>query len=114
MKLRNALLAATVMAAPVAAMAQTQPVTGPYVSLGAGYNFMSNNGTSVPGVSGKPNLTTDGGPMGVVAGGYGLGNGFRFELEGQYRWLHSQLSRPFRRRRRHEHPELRRDGQRAV
>jgi OOP family OmpA-OmpF porin len=91
MKLRNALLAATVMAAPVAAMAQTQPVTGPYVSLGAGYNFMSNNGTSIPGVPGKPNLTTNGGPMGVVAGGYGLGNGFRFELEGQYRWLHSSF-----------------------
>ena len=40
MKLRTALLAATVLAAPAAAIAQ--PVTGPYVSLGAGGNIFQN------------------------------------------------------------------------
>ena len=43
MKFRYALLAATVLAAPVAFShaANAQPVTGPYVSLGAGYNMQS-------------------------------------------------------------------------
>jgi outer membrane protein OmpA-like peptidoglycan-associated protein len=89
MKLRNALLAATVMAAPVAAMAQ--PVTGPYVSLGAGFNYMQNNKVSVPGVIGKPTLKDNGGPVGVFAGGYGLGNGLRVEIEGDYRYDHTHI-----------------------
>jgi OOP family OmpA-OmpF porin len=91
MKLRNALLAATVMAAPVAAMAQ--PVTGPYVSLGAGFNYMQDNKVSVPGVRGKPSLKDDGGPIGVVAAGFGFGNGFRAEVEGDYRYDHTYIGR---------------------
>ena len=39
MKLRSALLAATFMVAPIAAMAQ--PVTGVYVGAGAGFNFQT-------------------------------------------------------------------------
>jgi OOP family OmpA-OmpF porin len=94
MKLRNAMLAATIMAAPVAAMAQSVPggpVTGPYVSLGAGYNWLGGSGlnTSVPGVKGRPKLVDDGGPVAALAGGYGLGNGIRVELEGDYRYDHT-------------------------
>ncbi len=79
MKLRLALVAATCLALPVAAHAQ--PVTGPYVSLGAGTTFLTstnysfNNGTSGhflwrPALSGK------------VSAGYGFGNGFRVEIAG--------------------------------
>ena len=89
MKLRNALLAATVMATPVAAMAQ--PVTGPYVSLGAGFNYMMENKVSVPGVKGKQTLKDVGGPVGVVAAGLGLGNGLRVEIEGDYRFNHTHF-----------------------
>jgi outer membrane protein OmpA-like peptidoglycan-associated protein len=88
MKLRNALLAATIMAAPVAAMAQ--PVTGPYVSLGAGYNWMQGNSIGV-GTKSKPTLKDDGGPIGSVSVGYGLGNGLRIELQGDYRYDHGSF-----------------------
>ncbi len=40
MKLRNVLLAATLLAVPMAVNAQ--PVTGIYVGLGAGPNWMTN------------------------------------------------------------------------
>ena len=89
MKLRTALLAATVMAAPAAAIAQ--PVTGPYVSLGAGANIMQNQNVkdfSVPalGVSGAygGHISTDADIIGEGALGYGLGNGLRVELNGSY------------------------------
>jgi OmpA-OmpF porin, OOP family len=78
MKLRFALLAATVLALPVAAKAQ--PVTGPYVSLGAGDNILlpekiKNNGAKALFSNG---YAVDG------SVGYGFGNGFRVELEGNY------------------------------
>ena len=41
MQLRSALLAATVMALPLAA--QAQPVTGLYVGAGVGVNFLHRN-----------------------------------------------------------------------
>ena len=44
MKLRNALLAATILAAPVAAKAE--PVSGIYIGAGAGINIMQNETVS--------------------------------------------------------------------
>jgi OOP family OmpA-OmpF porin len=89
MKLRTALLAATVLAAPAAAIAQ--PVTGPYVSLGAGANIFQNQnikGYDIPalGVAGSSggHISTDADIIGTGAVGYGLGNGLRIELNGDY------------------------------
>ncbi len=82
MKLRSALAAATILAMPLAAHAQ--PVTGPYVSLGAGtsiqepVNYRDNNN----GYSGKLNSRIS--YAGVAGVGYGFGNGFRMELGGNY------------------------------
>ena len=100
MKLRTVLLAATVLATPIAANAQV--VDGLYVGAGAGFNYKQDQdvsgfqplggffgltGTSVGG--GK--LRYDGGFVGLGSIGYGLGNGLRFELEGNYR--QNELSR---------------------
>ncbi len=90
MKLRTALMAATVLAAPAAALAQ--PVTGPYVSLGAGGNIFQNQniknfdvpalGLASPDVGGH--ISTDADIIGSGAIGYGLGNGIRIEVNGDY------------------------------
>ena len=93
MKLRSALLAATVLAAPVAAMAQ--PVDGIYVGLGAGYNWLDNQDTKQGDVT-QPNgnvlvsplaghVTFHSGYAVLGSVGYGFGNGLRAEVEGSYR-----------------------------
>ena len=82
MNFRTALLAATVLAAPMVAgsvAALAQPVTGPYVSLGAGVNLKQDLDVKSGG-----NLQSEVGPAFVGALGYGFGNGFRAELEGNY------------------------------
>ena len=84
MKLRLALAAATCLAVPM--MAHAQPVTGPYISLGAGttlQNHIHYNDTTLGGIAGgkvqfKPSYS------GEFAVGYGLGNGFRIELAGNF------------------------------
>ena len=78
MQRRSALLAAVVAALPLAARAQ--PVSGLYVGGGAGFNLPENP----PLASGGHVLPGDG-FAGLGSVGYGLGNGFRFELEGSYR-----------------------------
>jgi outer membrane protein OmpA-like peptidoglycan-associated protein len=104
MRVRNALLAATVLAAPFAAKAQ--PVDGLYVGAGAGVNIRSDQnirglqvvngpGTGAifgSGFGGVPSGVNTGlkkyydvGPVGVVSLGYGFGNGLRVEIEGNYR-----------------------------
>ena len=96
MKLRSALLAATVLAAaPVAA--QAQAVSGIYIGAGAGVNFMSNQTVDrtsfTQGVTGAVTNNLQGsrsaemgtGYVGVASIGYGLGNGLRLELEGGFR-----------------------------
>jgi OOP family OmpA-OmpF porin len=94
MKLRSALLAATFMVAPIAAMAQ--PVTGVYVGAGAGFNFQTE--TKVKALSFGTvqahggELINEGGIVGVGSVGYGLGNGLRFEVEGDYRNGHDKLA----------------------
>jgi outer membrane protein OmpA-like peptidoglycan-associated protein len=93
MKLRHALLVATTLAAPIAAFAQ--PVTGPYISLGVGATYLQDQNLrdiAVPaigaynsGVYTNAHISTDTDIMGSAAVGYGLGNGIRIELQGDYR-----------------------------
>ncbi len=73
---------------PGAAAGQT--VSGPYVSLGGGVSFLQNQ--TIKGVSSPvgtlfsgSSIRTDTGPMGSAAVGYGLGNGVRVELQGDWR-----------------------------
>jgi outer membrane protein OmpA-like peptidoglycan-associated protein len=85
MRLRGAILATILLATPIAAIAQ--PISGLYVGAGAGLHAPQD-----------PKLTTD--PRGFgnsrlelsedygfnanLAVGYGIGNGFRFEIEGDF------------------------------
>ena len=85
MKLRNALLAATILAAPVAAFAQ--PVDGLYIGAGAGGNILQTEAVHRgPGNFGKgSDYRFDVGPVAVASVGYGLaGTGLRFELQGAF------------------------------
>ncbi len=89
MKLRNALLAATVLAAPVAVHAQ--PIDGLYIGAGAGGNLLQDETVkritpNGPANFGRgSNLKFEVGPIVLGSIGYGLGNGLRFELEGSVR-----------------------------
>ena len=89
MTLKNMLVATTLIAAPLAAQAQAPnppPVTGLYISLGAGGNILQDehlvNGN---GTTSDAALRSRIGPVVVGAVGYGLGNGIRLEFEGDYR-----------------------------
>ena len=64
------------------ALAHAQPVTGPYVSLGAGTSIMypPNVNFEKQGISGNYQFRPD--YTGVAGIGYGLGDGFRIELGG--------------------------------
>src|SRR6478736_6008459 len=105
MTLKRALLAATILAAPLVAplAASAQPVTGLYIGAGAGVNWVQSpskfdlsgesrdvsagnfglpSNVTVNNV-GKANFHTGWG--GVASIGWGFGNGFRAEIEGNYR-----------------------------
>jgi OmpA-OmpF porin, OOP family len=85
MRLKSTLLAATVLAVP-AALAQAQPVTGLYMNLGVGANYLQDEHlVDASGTASSARLRSRIGPAAVVALGYGLGNGLRVELEGDYR-----------------------------
>jgi outer membrane protein OmpA-like peptidoglycan-associated protein len=86
MKLRSALLAATMMSLPMAA-AHAQAIDGPYVSGGAGINFLQNQNPrlSIPGASASGSSQSSIGPAAVLGGGWGFGNGLRAEIEGDFR-----------------------------
>jgi OOP family OmpA-OmpF porin len=92
MKLRSALLAATVLAMPFAASAQ--PVTGLYVGLGVGVNITQGTNINSASILGatitSPGKISggDAGFAGLVNVGWGFGNGLRAELEGNYRYNH--------------------------
>ncbi len=99
MKLRSALLTATLLATPAVAMAQ--PVDGLYVSAGVGYDYKFN--TKIKSVSpdfsrtlgvspSGRSLRGDGGFIGLASIGYGLGNGLRVEVEGDYRYNHLRIN----------------------
>lgn len=90
MKLRSALLAATVLAVPGVAMAQ--PVDGLYIGGGAGYNILrdssdhfENNGAPLNAGNSDYKLEFKGGWAGLGSIGWGFGNGLRAEIEGNYR-----------------------------
>ena len=101
MNVRNMLLAATALMLPVAA-ALAQPVNGPYVAGGVGYNWTQDidirsasatlyDGTHLSSNGHVATLSSDGGFVGLGSVGYGFGDvfgtggGVRVELEGNYR-----------------------------
>lgn len=95
MRLRTALLATTfAVATPAAAMAST--ITGPYVSLGGGYNLVQTQhahfkrGTFAQGRndagSSKSRYRHGTGFTGLGSFGWGFGNGLRVEVEGLYNY----------------------------
>ncbi|EFH12601.1 outer membrane protein, partial [Teichococcus cervicalis] len=111
MSFRRLLLAATILATPAVAMAQeasspwysgfmpnpaAQPVTGVYIGAGAGWNHSDARGLNALGGNGsyfannnrnrQGNLGFEEGFVGALSIGYGFGNGFRTEIEGNYRY----------------------------
>lgn len=86
MNLRNALIAAAVVAAPLAiapGAVQAQALNGVYLGAGAGVNWLTETSSNFGG--GK--VKSDGvGIAGVGSIGYAFGNGLRVELEGNYRY----------------------------
>ena len=81
MTLRKGLLAATMLALPMAANAQ--PVTGLYIGAGVGANWHSDANLNLVNSTYK----VDGaGWVGLGSIGWGFGNGLRLELEGNYRY----------------------------
>jgi outer membrane protein OmpA-like peptidoglycan-associated protein len=91
MKLRLALLAATVVAAPLAIThnAAAQPVTGVYIGGEGGYALESSQKVKNITVNGvqqpyEARLDFHNGFTGEGSVGYGFGNGFRVEIEGDY------------------------------
>ena len=85
--IRSGLLAAASLMA--VGIANAQPVNGLYVGGGLGYNVMNNfSVTGQTGVGGPltgSSFKTDGGFVGLGSVGWGFGNGFRAEIEGNYR-----------------------------
>jgi outer membrane protein OmpA-like peptidoglycan-associated protein len=89
MNIRNILLAATVLALPAAAV-MAQPIDGVYVGGSLGYDWTQD--VKVRGSGGESGkLKGDGGVAVQGSAGYGLGNGLRVELEGEYHGNHYRL-----------------------
>jgi OmpA-OmpF porin, OOP family len=63
------------------AIAVGQPLQGLYIGGDAGANFVGTVRTE----HAATNIHTDPGPVGIVALGWGFGNGLRAEVEGSYR-----------------------------
>jgi OOP family OmpA-OmpF porin len=93
MRLRTALLATTLLAAS-SAVAVAQPIVGPYVSLGAGYNLRMSQGAHYSPTTAADGSDSFGGSKstfrfgdgfnGSGSAGWGFGNGLRAELQGAY------------------------------
>jgi OOP family OmpA-OmpF porin len=94
MKLRGSLVSVILSMLPFGALAQ--PISGIYVGTGAGVSFYQDGGVnslSFPAsgqvVGGGPGRSGSGKSQGVVftigSVGYGFGNGFRVELQGDWR-----------------------------
>ena len=85
MRLRRAIFATTLLATPVAAMAQ--PVTGLYIGGGAGLHAPQTPKATASGPgfgTSTVKLKEDFGFNANLALGYGLGNGLRLEVEGDF------------------------------
>jgi OmpA-OmpF porin, OOP family len=84
-----AAVTAALIAAPLSAQAQPAnppPVSGLYISLGAGGNLLQDEHlVDATGTASDARLRSHIGPVVVAALGYGFGNGIRLELEGDYR-----------------------------
>jgi len=83
MKFCDAALAWAIALAPAAGLAQ--PVTGPYISLGGGIDYLQNpavHGSAEPYTGNR--LGVNVGPIGSASIGYGLGSGLRIELQGDF------------------------------
>src|SRR5215211_104793 len=78
MKPRLAVAAGLLSALPF--MATAQPITGPYVGVGAGINLWHDSTSR-----GFRIHDEDIGFVGLGSLGWGFGNGFRVEAEGNYR-----------------------------
>jgi len=79
-----ALSLALLALAPSAARAQ--PFQGIYIGAGAGYNVPQNIQITTPeAIPQRRYLVSDNGFATLASIGYGLGNGFRFEVEGNFR-----------------------------
>jgi outer membrane protein OmpA-like peptidoglycan-associated protein len=86
MRLRSILAASAVFGLPLAAAAQ--PISGLYIGAGALYNFKQVEhvqNSPGAGLSGSKLQPDDNGFGGVASVGWGLGNGLRLEVEGDYR-----------------------------
>ena len=89
MRLSHVSLAAALLTLPVAAAAQ--PIEGLYVGAGAGGNFPQNTRVTplFPFPSGHTKLIENPGYAAVGSIGYALGNGMRFEVQGDF--LHNSI-----------------------
>jgi OmpA-OmpF porin, OOP family len=81
MKLRIALLTASMLGSPFAVAAQ--PIDGLYIGAGAGANLLQTEAIHNHPLAGS-NVQFNAGPIVIGSVGYGLGNGLRFELQGAY------------------------------
>ncbi len=91
MSFRPALLAASLLATPllVAPAAMAQPVSGPYISINLGAGYLQDQTLKTYTVTGigteiSGQVRTNVGGLGSAAVGYGLGNGLRIELQGDF------------------------------
>jgi len=86
-RLRTALLATTLIAAPLTARAQGAPLPatqGPYVTLGGGYSLMQDifaHPATTPYRPDDGRYRFGDGYVGAGSAGWGLGNGIRVEIE---------------------------------
>jgi OOP family OmpA-OmpF porin len=84
MRFRSLPLAAALLAAPFAA--EAQPFQGLYIGAGAGVYWPNSiNVTTSVASTPRPRISPSVGFGAVGSAGYALGNGMRFELEGNYR-----------------------------
>ena len=91
MSFKKALLAATVLSLPLAAVAQpaqAQPIEGLYIGAGVGGNFLHDRNSNWTGGGDTVRIgqRSDIGLVGLGSIGWGFGNGIRAEIEGSVRW----------------------------
>ena len=89
MTFRHAMLAATILALPAllpGAANAAEPIKGLYLSGAMGGNFMQSEKVAVNNLGISGNVNPNSGFVGLVAVGWGFGNGLRAELEGNYRY----------------------------